>query len=98
PKIFRRWRFHEIVAVDVKLAAKWNLASSSIWVLGIVDCVELFAFSFRIICQQNFDWSQHDETARCAAIEFIAPGVLEQSHVGHAWVLRNPDVVRQAAQ
>src|SRR5262249_31665318 len=98
PKILRRWRFYEIVALDVKLAAKWNFAGASIWILRIIYCGEFFSFSFRIICQHNFNWPQHGEATCCIAIEFITHRVLKKRHVGHARIFGDPDVVRQTAQ
>src|SRR6266567_8643476 len=38
PKIFRRRRFHEIVAVDEKLATEWEYERSGIRVFRIIDC------------------------------------------------------------
>src|SRR5262249_52404537 len=98
PKILRWRRFHEIVALDIELAAEWDFACSGIWILRVIDRIEFFGFSLRIICQHNFNWSQHDEAPRCSAIEFVTDCVFEQSHVSDARILCDPDVVREPAQ
>src|SRR5256885_8785910 len=45
PKIFRRRRFHEIISIDVQLAAERQLAGSSRRIFRIVDGFELFGFA-----------------------------------------------------
>ena len=98
PKIFR-WRcFHKIIAVDEKLAAEWNFACPGICIFRIIDGIQLFDPTFRIIGQHNFYWPQHSEPAAGGAIEFIAHRVLKQGHVGHARVFRDTNVVSERAQ
>src|SRR5204862_6591155 len=81
PKIFWRRSFHEIVALDVKLATERNLACSGIWIFGVVDCIEFFDFSLGIIRQHDLDRAQYGEPACGGAVEFVTYGVLEHSHV-----------------
>ena len=37
--------------------------------------------------------TKHNKPALSGAIEFLANGVIEHRHVGHAWILRDPDFV-----
>ena len=49
PEIFRWRSFHEIVAVDEKLAAEWNFACPGICIFRIIDGIQLFDLIFGII-------------------------------------------------
>ncbi len=49
PEIFRWRSFHEIVAVDEKLAAEWNFACPGICIFRIVDGIQFFDLIFGII-------------------------------------------------
>src|SRR5205814_8607160 len=98
PKIFWRRSFHEIVALDVKLATERNLACSGIWIFGVVDCIEFFDFSLGIIRQHDLDRAQYGEPACGGAVEFVTYRVLQHSHVSHARIFRDANVVGELAQ
>ena len=97
-EIFRRRRFHKIIALDVKVATERNSPHSGIRILGIVDRIEFFGFSFGIICQHDFDGPEHGEPPCGYAIKFVAHGMFQQRHIGHARILRDADVVGERAQ
>ena len=98
PEIFRRRRFHEIVALDEQFAREWNLARAGVGSSGLFTASSSSTLSFGIIRDDNLDRPQHGQAAHRRAIELLAHGVLEHRHFRQARIFCDADVVGKRAQ
>jgi len=70
-KLLRRV-FHEIVAFDVELAAEGDAARAGGGIVRMVDGFELFALTFRIILDHDFQRPQHRHAPQRRPVELLA--------------------------
>ncbi len=82
----------EIVPVDVELARERQHPCAGGLILGIVDRLDLFHLSFRIVFDDDLERFEHRHDPRSALVELFAQQMLEQREVENAVGLRHPNV------
>ena len=72
------WRiFAKVLLLDIKHAAEGHLASSCVCVFRVVDRIQFFALSFRIVFDHNSQRTQYGHDALRAFVEIIPDRVFE---------------------
>ena len=91
-KIFWRWNFHEIIALDVELAGEGNLSRAGRRIFGIVDRLQFLHFALWIVGEDNFQRPQHRHAPLGALVEVLAQEILQELHVDGAVHFVHADV------
>ena len=90
------WRIlHKVAALDIKFAREGNLSRSGAFIFGVVDCLERFGFSFRIVDEDDLQRVENRHAARGAFVEILADVIFQQAHVHDAVVSRDADAVAE---
>ena len=77
--------------LDVQLARERHLPRAGGRVLGIVDDVDLFDLTFRVVRDDDLQRAEHRHDARRAAVQVLADAVLELRDVDDVLFLGDAD-------
>ncbi len=83
--------FHEVVALDIELAAEADAPDARGRILGAVDGIELLARTVRVIFDDHFQRTQHRHATQRRLVEGLTDRVLEHADIDEAVGLRDAD-------
>src|SRR5262249_21284916 len=82
---------------DVKLAAKANASRAGGGIFRVVDCVQLFEFSFRIVLDDDFQRTQHRHPSHRSSVEDLAHAKIKHCNIDKAIGLGDADPSNEIA-
>ena len=83
--------FAEIVLLDVEDFGEWHFALAGTFVFGIVDGIDFFGLTLRIVIDHDFQRAQNGHHAWRALVEVLANVVLEHGQFERAACFRYAD-------
>src|SRR5712691_12463924 len=88
---------HEVVPLDIELAPEPDPPRAGVWLVRMVDGLELLASSLRIVLDDDLERPQHRHPPQRGPIENLAHRMLEHRHVDDTVRLGNPDPLHELA-